>query len=431
MSECTKHRDTILTLTSIIVAIVIGIMLKNLTPQPWFDRAIMYYQFPGEIFLRIINCLILPLIVSSIISASCDLSKSGSIGLKALYYYSTTTILGIILAVVLTETIRPDILRNLFSDNIVKTCLSQYQTILLPSENITEDIHYWKISHQYNDGVNVLGLVGFSLIVGIAIGCLNDDGKYLADCFKALSQATMMMMNGVIRIVPLSILFLIPGKLLQTENIQTMLSNLGMLVITVIVGLLTHSFIVLPLLYFICTRKSPLNIFSKIGPAIITAIGTSSSTATVPMTIKCLDDIGVNPRVSRFTVPIGATINMDGVALYETIGAIFLVQQRGLHFSLLQVIALAITCTVSCIGAAGLPNGGYAMLIVVLESIGIPAEDVTFIIIIDCFVDRLRTTVNIVTDTFGATIINHLIENKPDIELNEVEVNTKMLAEQD
>ncbi|KAH0549202.1 hypothetical protein KQX54_006908 [Cotesia glomerata] len=422
--------------------VIIGVILKNYSNRQWSERDIMYFQFPGEIFLRIINCLVLPLIISSVVSASCYLSKSGSIGLKAFYYYCTTTSLGIILAVTLVQTIKPgefyvnknttvsnhikksvtadaflDLLRNLFTDNLIKASLSQYQTQITSPLNSTNDenINSWGIHHRDNDGTNVLGIVGFCLILGITIGHLEEKGKPLNDFFRSLSDTVMLMMDWVIMIVPAAVLFLIPGKILEAENITLMISNLGLYVLVVFAGLFIHSLIVLPLLYFICTRKSPYSLLLKTGPAIITALGTSSSTATVPMTIKCLNRIGVNPKVSQFIAPIGATINMDGIALYETIGALFIIQQRGLDFSLMQIISIAITCTVSCIGAAGLPSGGYVMLIVVLESIGIPAEDVTLIITIDCFIDRIRTTVNIVADVLGAGIIDHFTD-KNDLE---------------
>ncbi|KAK0167501.1 hypothetical protein PV327_004891 [Microctonus hyperodae] len=363
-----EHRATFTTLIGISCGIIIGILLKNFTNQPWSERAIMYYQLPGEIFLRIINCLILPLIISSVVSASCHLSKSGSIGVKALYYYITTTTLGIILCVILVQTIKPgeyhinrnltiislqkfvttdtflDLLRNFIPDNFVKACLNQYQTVLSKPINSTaeENVHLWRISHQYIDGTNVLGLVGISLLFGIAIGCMDKKGKPLLNFFQALSDLTAIIMNWTIMAVPFGVLFLIPGKILQTNDLTEMIFQLGIYVSTVILGLLIHGLIVLPSLYFISTRQSPFRLLSKIGPAIITALGTSSSTATVPTTIKCLDSIGINPKVSRFVAPIGATINMDGIALYETVGALFIIQQRGLDYSLIRIVAIAL-----------------------------------------------------------------------------------------
>ncbi|XP_046742669.1 excitatory amino acid transporter 3-like [Diprion similis] len=435
-----KNWLTIVTLVSILIGVAIGLSLKNFTRQPWSEREIMYFQFPGELFLRMVNCLILPLIVTSIVSASCNLSNSGSIGIHALYYYTVTTTLGIVLSLVLVQTIRPgewqndknetftestrnfvttdtllDLLRNLFPDNLIKTCLAQYRTVLKEPENDTAvPISEWVIESEYTDGTNVLGLVSFSLILGLALGKMGSKGKPVLDFFQTLSEVSMIIMNWIVMIAPIAVVFLIPGKILGIEDFEVMIARLGIYVMTVFIGLIFHGFVTLPLIYFACTRKSPFKIISKIGPAVVTACGTSSSTATVPTTIQCLDRIGINQKVSRFVVPIGATINMDGIALYEALGAIFIIQLRGLNFSLARIIAISVTCTISCIGAAGLPNGGYVMLVMVLNSIGVPAEDVMLIIAIDCLVDRFRTAINIVGDALCAGIISHYAKDTVD-----------------
>lgn len=435
-----KNWLTIVTLLSICIGVGIGLILKTFTHQPWSERQIMYFQFPGELFLRMVNCLILPLIVTSIVSASCDLSQSGSIGVRALYYYTVTTTLGIILSVTLVQTIQPgqwhhnenetftestryfvttdtllDLLRNLIPDNLIKACQAQYRTVLKePSNKTAEPIILWEIGNEYTDGTNVLGLVFFSLVVGLALGKMESKGKPVLEFFQSFSELSMIIMNWVVMIAPIAVLFLIPGKILSIDNFEVMIARLGLYVVTVLIGLIIHGFITLPLIYFICTRKSPFKIISKIGPAIVTAFGTSSSTATVPMTIQCLDRIGIDPKVTRFVAPIGATINMDGIALYEAVGAIFIIQLRGLQFSLAKLIAISITCTISCIGAAGLPNGGYVMLIMVLNSVGVPAEDVMLIVAIDCLIDRFRTTINIIGDALGAGIIAHHTKLEPE-----------------
>ncbi|XP_015123542.1 excitatory amino acid transporter 3 isoform X2 [Diachasma alloeum] len=371
MKVSSENRSTIFILMGVTSGFILGIILKHLTPQPWTDRQIMYFQFPGELFLRSINCVILPLIVSSIVSATCRVSTSGSIGIKALIYYLVTTTLGITLCVLLAVTIRPgefhkienhgafnysrrfvttdtflDLIRNLVTDNLVASCLNQYQTVLINRENGTDssnssDIYTWVISHKDTPGTNVLGLVAFSLLLGVAIGEIKEQGKPLLDFCNGLSEVSMRVMDSLISIVPIGVLFLIPGKILQSEDIGGMISRLGIYVGTVFLGLAIHGLMILPFVYFVCTRKSPFAVLSKIGPAIITAIGTSSSTATIPVTLKCLDELKVNQKVSRFMVPIGATINMDGIALYETVGALFIIQMRGLEFSLAGTIAIA------------------------------------------------------------------------------------------
>ncbi|KAL6259584.1 hypothetical protein P5V15_009501 [Pogonomyrmex californicus] len=440
-----KHKLIITILVGVTVGILYGLSLKH-SGRSWSQRDIMYIKFPGEMFLRMVNCLILPLVTSSIISATCNLTKSGPIGLMALCYYLTTTTIGIILCVTLVEIIRPgelmrneevstltstktfitvdtilDLLRNLLPENLVNACMYQYQTVLKQpnvTTNVSIPIEEWPITSEYVAGTNVLGLVFHSLLLGLAIGKIDARGKPLADFFSSLADVTMKIMKWVTMMAPVGVSFLIAGRMLEIDNFSDIISHLGFYILTVFVGLLLQGFVILPLLHWIITRRSPYKIISKLGPSFATAIGTSSSSATVPYTIRCLEELGINSKITKFIIPIGAAINMDGIALYESIGAIFIIQLRGLQFSLLKIIIISITCTVSCVGAAGIPSGGYMMLIMVLNSIGVPVEDVTLIIAIDWFVDRFRTTVNIIGDALGASIISHFCKKdlKEDLE---------------
>ncbi|XP_053970255.1 excitatory amino acid transporter 1-like [Hylaeus volcanicus] len=437
LKQLIKQKLIVRTIAGVITGIITGAVLKVSTGQPWSERNIMYLKFPGELFMRLINCLILPLLTSSIVSATCNLKKSGCIGLMVLYYYTTTTTLGVILSVILVQTIKPgelhkngsivsqnttkyfitedtvlDLFRNLIPDNIVNACINQYQTSLIEPMDGSVSIDEWEISHKNVSGTNVLGLVSFSLILGLAIGNIDTKGEPLKNFFQSVSESVTKMMNWAIKIVPVSVLFLIAAKVLEVEDFGDVIKQLGMYIFTVFSGLLIQGFIVLPLLYFTCTHQPPYKIISKLGPAFATAFGTSSSTATVPVTLACLERIGIPSKITRFIVPIGAAINMDGIALYESIGAIFIIQLHGLQYSLFQVIIIIITCTLSCIGAAGLPSGGYVMLIMVLNSVGVPAEDVSLIIAIDWLVDRFRTTMNIIADALGAGIVTHYYEKR-------------------
>ncbi|XP_012541714.1 excitatory amino acid transporter 3 [Monomorium pharaonis] len=434
-----KHKLIITTLIGVTVGISCGLSLKHYSGRTWSQRDIMYIKFPGELFLRLVNCLILPLVTSSIISATCNLARSGPVGLMALYYYLTTTTIGIILCVVLVETIRPgelmrseetsiptttktfmavdtilDLFRNLLPENLIHACMYQYQTVLKQPANTSVPIEEWLITSEYVAGTNVLGLVFYSLLIGVAIGKIGASGKPLSDFFNSLTDAIMKIMTWVILMAPIGVLFLIAGRMLEIDDFSDIINHLGFYILTVFVGLTLQGFVILPLLHWIVTRRSPYRIISKLGPAFATAIGTSSSTATVPYTIRCLEDLNINPKITKFIIPIGAAINMDGIALYETIGAIFIIQLRGVQFSLLKTIIISITCTVSCVGAAGIPSGGYMMLIMVLNSIGVPVEDVSLIIAVDWFVDRFRTTINIIGDSLGASIISQFY--KKDLE---------------
>lgn len=438
---------TVLTVLGVLGGTILGFSLRSIDKEGgWTEREIMYIQFPGDLFLRMLKGLILPLIVASIVSAigSLDLSLSGRIGMRSIYYYGTTTISAVILGIILVLLIRPgditghsfdvksdltpprnvttadtllDLVRNIFPPNLVQACIAQYRTILTEPKNATgvHSINDWHISHVYTDGTNTLGLVIFGIVLGITIGKMGESGKALLDFFIALSEAMMIITNWVIWISPIGVLFLVTSKLLEIEDISAIVGQLGLYFMTVLLGLFLHGFGTLSVIYFICTRELPFRVIGKMGQVLVTAFGTASSTATLPVTLQCLDNMGADPRITRFVVPIGATINMDGTALYEAVAAIFIAQIRGVSLTLSNVIGVSVTATAASIGAAGIPQAGLVTMVMVLDTVGLPAEDVTLIIAVDWLLDRFRTTINVMCDALGACIIERMSKGELDI----------------
>merc|ERR1712226_1408629 len=187
------------------------------------------------------------------------------------------------------------------------------------------------------------------------------------------------------------------------------LMQLGWYFTTVILGLFIHGLIVLPIMYSLITRTLPFKFIWNMANAFTTAFGTGSSSATLPVTIALLEEKNeVDPRVCRFILPIGATINMDGTALYEAVAAIFIAQVNNLSLSIGQICAISITATAASIGAAGIPQAGLVTMVMVLETVGLPPDDITIILAVDWLLDRFRTTINVVGDSVGAGIVNHL-----------------------
>ncbi|GAB6029085.1 hypothetical protein CHUAL_004869 [Chamberlinius hualienensis] len=443
---------TILTMTSVLLGAGLGIILRQ-REEKWSPREIMYITFPGDLFLRMLKCLILPLIVSSMVAAlgGLDLKLSGRIGTRAIVYYMGTTVLAVILGIILVTTIHPgygnademvrsgetrnvttvdtlmDLVRNLFPVNIVEACISQHQTFLIypgesPSnisditngtdENVTStvpDLHTWAFKTKAIEGINILGLVSFSIVLGITIGYMEEKGKPLLQFFHALGEAMMLLTGWVIWLSPIGILFLVCGKMLEMESFAVIIGQLGMYFITVLLGLFIHGFLVIPAIYTIVTRTLPFRFIINQFEALITAFGTSSSSVTLPVTLRCLEDKnGVDSRVSRFVIPIGATINMDGTALYEAVAALFIAQVRQIPLDMGKIVAVSITATAASIGAAGIPQAGLVTMIMVLNAVGLPAEDVMLIIAVDWLLDRFRTLINVLGDSVGAGIVNHL-----------------------
>uniref|UniRef100_A0A8C3V484 Amino acid transporter n=1 Tax=Catharus ustulatus TaxID=91951 RepID=A0A8C3V484_CATUS len=444
-----------------IAAVLLGIILAfSLRSYQLTYRQIKYFSFPGELLMRMLQMLVLPLIVSSLITgmASLDSRVSGKMGMRAIIYYMVTTIIAVFIGIFMVIIIHPgkgskdklhregrieqvqttdafmDLVRNMFPPNLVEACFKQYKTqystrvftrTIRHSSNVTAGMTTTQIPVPENftiipipgsaNGVNALGLVVFSMCFGLMIGSMKQKGRALREFFNCLNEAIMRLVAIIIWYAPVGIMFLIAGKILEMDDLAVMGGQLGMYTLTVIVGLLIHALCILPLLYFIVTHRNPWVFIAGLLQALITALGTSSSSATLPITFRCLEENnGVDRRITRFVLPVGATINMDGTALYEALAAIFIAQVNNYELDFGQIITISITATAASIGAAGIPQAGLVTMVIVLTSVGLPTEDITLIIAVDWFLDRLRTTTNVLGDSLGAGIVEHLSRHELD-----------------
>lgn len=227
------------------------------------------------------------------------------------------------------------------------------------------------------------------------------------------NEIFMKLVNWVIWLSPIGIYFLILGKMLETDNLIQLLDSLSFYAICVLGGIFIHSLVVLPLIYYAFTRQNPYTVIRGMSQALLMAFGTSSSSATLPVTMKCLKELGnqnenlkIDERVVNFIVPIGATINMDGTALYEAVAAIFISQLNNVEMTPLSILTICLTATLGSVGAAGIPQAGLITLIIVLDTLGLPISDITVIITIDWLLDRFRTVCNVLGDSIGCVIIS-------------------------
>uniref|UniRef100_A0A8C5Y705 Amino acid transporter n=1 Tax=Microcebus murinus TaxID=30608 RepID=A0A8C5Y705_MICMU len=246
------------------------------------------------------------------------------------------------------------------------------------------------------NGINALGLVVFSVAFGLVIGGMKHKGRVLRDFFDSLNEAIMRLVGIIIWYAPVGILFLIAGKILEMEDMAVLGGQLGMYTLTVIVGLFLHAGGVLPLIYFLVTHRNPFPFIGGILQALITAMGTSSSSATLPITFRCLEEgLGVDRRITRFVLPVGATVNMDGTALYEALAAIFIAQVNNYELNLGQITTIRGTC----------PQGGPKRSD---TSLAVGEEGATagaLCLARDFLLDRLRTMTNVLGDSIGAAVI--------------------------
>ncbi|XP_033870562.1 excitatory amino acid transporter 1-like isoform X1 [Acipenser ruthenus] len=444
-----RNAFVLFTITAVIIGILLGFSLRSYKMS---YREVKYFSFPGELLMRMLQMLVLPLLVSSLVTgmAALDSKASGKMGLRAVVYYTSTTVIAVFIGIIMVLIIHPgkgskdefkkqqkiqqvspadaflDLIRNMFPPNIVQACTQQFKTqyakrVVHVTMTVNESIFNLTNSTQEIlkeemipipgtvNGVNALGLVVFSMCFGLIIGSMKEKGQALKDFFDCLNEAIMRLVAIIMWYAPIGILFLIAGKIVEMDDISTVGGQLGMYTITVIIGLMIHGMFVLPTLYFVVTRKNPFVFIGGLLQALITALGTSSSSATLPITFKCLEENNkVDKRVTRFVLPVGATINMDGTALYEALAAIFIAQVNGLDMSFGQILTISITATAASIGAAGIPQAGLVTMVIVLTSVGLPTDDISLIIAVDWFLDRLRTTTNVLGDSIGAGIVEHL-----------------------
>jgi len=464
-------RDNLLTtatLLGVIAGVSLGLSLKSVGDGIYTARQSYYVGYPGKIFLNMLKCLIIPLIVPSLIASigQLDLRLSRKVGGRAILYYMATTFLAVSLGIILCVTIRPgtantdqviekgeegkgtavdtllDLITNCFPPNLVQATMQQYKTTIVDPNNkvsedpstgamiLPEDVNTWRMSSTWNSSTNILGLVIFSVATGIAIALSGEEGRPLLNFFRSVSHVMMKVTNWVVHLAPVGVAFLIAGEILHMKSVLAELTKLVWYLVTVTLGISIHGFIVLPLIYSLITRSLPFKFIGKMGPALATAFGTASSSATLPVTINSLEQGNkVDHRVSRFILPIGATINMDGTALYEAVAAIFIAQMVGMNPSIGQIIIISITATAASIGAAGIPHAGLVTLVMVLDTVGLPGEAVSIIMSVDWLVDRVRTAVNVLGDAFGAAIVAHLSKDElegmsgADYELKDLESN--------
>jgi len=255
----------------------------------------------------------------------------------------------------------------------------------------------------------------FSIILGVVIGRMKEEGQVLVDFFKAFNNAMMTITELVVQLTPIAVLFLVLPQILEVEQLSELLGSIGWYTLTVLIGLFIHGFIILPAIYWVCTRKNPYTYLVHLSAAMMTAFGTASSSATMPVTFQCLEErIKIDKRIVRFCIPVGATINMDGTALYEAVAVIFIAQYRNVDLDVVQVIIIAITATAASIGAAGIPQAGLITMVIVLNAVGFPVEDASLVFAIDWLIDRFRTAINVLGDAYGAGIVEHL--SKKDLE---------------
>ncbi|KFV04772.1 Excitatory amino acid transporter 5, partial [Pterocles gutturalis] len=462
---CKRNGLLILSVLSVTIGCLLGFFLRT---RRLSQQEISYFQFPGELLMRMLKMLILPLVVSSLMSglAALDAKTSSRLGIITVTYYLWTTFVAVIVGIIMVSIIHPggaaqkesteeggkpimssadallDLIRNMFPANLVEATFKQYRTKSIPiikankasSESTTRRIIIYGVQDENgsniqnfalditpppeviyksepgtSDGMNVLGIVIFSATMGIMLGRMGNSGVPLVSFCQCLNESVMKIVAVAVWYFPFGIVFLIAGKILEMDDPSAIGKKLGFYAITVVCGLVVHGLFILPMMYFFITKKNPIVFIRGILQALLIALATSSSSATLPITFKCLlENNHVDRRIARFVLPVGATINMDGTALYEAVAAIFIAQVNNYELDFGQIITISITATAASIGAAGIPQAGLVTMVIVLTSVGLPTDDITLIIAVDWALDRFRTMINVLGDALAAGIMAHI-----------------------
>jgi Na+/H+-dicarboxylate symporter len=374
-----------------------------------FPDSTIYTDWIGVVFLRALNMIIIPLILCSIITGVASVGSSGNLGrlgFKTMAYYAFSTLAAIITGFVLVTTIKPGVGADLgfkmavddfsaISDDFGQTLIK-----IIPS-NIFESLMQGQM----------LAIIFFAILFGFFITKVAEKPRILiTDMFNAVLDVIMKITLFIIRFTPIGI-FSITARVIAQQihlgnEISEVISRLGLYFITVLIGLLIHGFITLPLSVKLLGRANPIKHMKNMATPLLTAFSTSSSNATLPLTMKAVEfEDGVSNKIASFTLPLGATVNMNGTALYECVAVMFIAQAYGIDLTAGQQIIVIITALLAAIGSAGIPMAGLVMMTVVLKAVGLPLEGIGLILAVDRILDMFRTTLNVYGDTCCAVIV--------------------------
>jgi Na+/H+-dicarboxylate symporter len=348
--------------------------------------------------------LIVPLILASMIMGVArvgDIRKLGGLGGKTFVFYIFTTFASVLVGLLLVNIVRPGVgapdLGGAVPD-VVRTQVTIGSILLnmIPANPVKAMAE-----------MQILPIIVFSLLFGAVLTTMGDRGKPLKDMFESLEAAMMKLTDWIIRLAPYGVFALLAVVVAETG--PGIFANLGKYMLTVVLGLAVHAVFTLPLLLKFVAGVSPKRYFGAVAPALTTAFSTASSSATLPLTLDCVEKRGRVPRrVSSFVLPLGATINMDGTALYESVAAVFIAQVYGIDLSFSQQIVIFVTATLAAIGAAGIPSAGLVTMAIVLKAVGLPLEGIGMILAVDRLLDMCRTSVNVWGDTVGCAVVARL-----------------------
>lgn len=393
------------------VAVTISLLFALLARYDVFALPGAYTAatFAGKMFLRLLKMIIVPLVVTTVIVgiSGIDTKNLKSLSLATVAYYLTTTAMAVAMGMLFVNTIKPGVgieLSNAAPPEIEQHSIMDVVLAIVP-ENIVASLA---------SPSGLLGVIFFSILVGVAAAVVGEEARPIREWFISAERVILRITEWVLALTPFGIAGLLYTAILDIPPGE--LSKLPAYVFTVVGALLAHALITLPLILAWVARCSPWRMWLAMSPALMTAFSTASSSATLPQTMECAEErAGASERTVGFVLPLGATVNMDGTALYEAVAAIFVAQAYGMTLGLGSQVLIFLTASLAAIGAAGVPSAGLVTMVIVFETVGLPVEGIGIILAVDRVLDMLRTAVNVWGDSCGVMVVDRWFSsNQPE-----------------
>ena len=377
----------------------------------------MRFAIGGEIFLNLLTMMVVPLVVASVMSGIIglgDVRKLGRPGGLAITYYVTTTVLAVLVGLILVNLIQPGsgvdpatLEAGAAEGGAVAARREDmgFGTIL---RNLALMLFTNNLFRSATEG-SLLPLIIFSIMFAGVLTTMGDRVSRITALIVQVNEALLSFVLFLMKLAPVGIFCLVTarfGEAQQGGGLVAVLVQTGAYFVTVLLGLAVHALLTLPLILWIFTKRNPFRFMTQMAQALLTAFSTASSSATLPISRECaVGNAKVSRRSADFVLPLGATINMDGTALYEAVAAIFIAQAIGFELTIVQQVVVAVTATLAAIGAAGIPEAGLVTMVIVLNAVGLPLEYIGLILSVDWLLDRFRTTVNVFGDAAGSAVV--------------------------
>nr|VFK77987.1 MAG: Na+/H+-dicarboxylate symporter [Candidatus Kentron sp. SD] len=401
------HKHAFILLLFIILGVVIGLF------SGWyFGEEMAKVAWLGTLFLNALKMMILPLIIAAVISGVAsmgDVRRLGRVGGITLGYYVSTTAIAVLIGLVMVNLIEPGIGLDI-SGGTIPEGVSEKKDV-----GITDIILSLVSPNLIASAVEtqLLPIILWSILFAAALTTLGEKGKATLAFFEGMNQAMMKLVIWLMYFAPIGIFALVAGRLGQAGGGEAFLREIQAVlwhVITVLSGLAVH-FVVLYLILFFIAKRGRNYLFGMLR-ALFTALGTASSSATLPLTMECARENKVDNRAVEFTLPLGSTVNMDGTAMYEAAAVMFIAQAYGIDMTFGQQAIIFVTATLAAIGAAGIPEAGLVTMVIVLGAVGLPLDGIGLLLAVDWFLDRFRTATNVWGDSVGAAVVDRFIVGK-------------------